>query len=415
MKFIKATTICAAFLGCMSAMAGTGTHGGDAIICDENGQSKVYVLDYFEAENTTRLTIDFGPNVKPTDKYNVRVQAVLERLEKIDPKMAQVYMQRLATFEQDAAFIDRATVPELDDSKENIAYGRNCKKMQFAVQVLWPKQFDKRYLIDKVLWDAADETQKAGLVLHEIILPEAVLSFEHKDTSLIRYYNAVISSAEFNLINPRRYIQILKESRFYSSGYFVHSIVSNGVAIYGRLGCGESLCLGSLWSKENSPIEQGTINAGKVRFSTNCSYDNRTAVYNSGIIGSGYSIEDVEAQMDDQTFKFRGGCGSPISVSESGFLTSGILKQPTYFQFDDTNKLLLINSECRINKNYYYSVANVSFSDSETGAVLSATVHGTYKLKTPQGSLVKLSGYNRVEFNDKGELVNYEKVKCKKD
>ncbi len=167
-------------------------NGGDAIICNENGKTSVEVKDYWEySQMINNLKIDLGPGISYTEK----VEYALNRLSKVDSVRAEKLMERFrdSTF---LAFVSRGQIPVVDDSPSYLKVDgdKYCNEVQVAFQILHPKQFQSKVLIDKTIFMQFDEVNKAGLILHELIYEQDIKLNNAKDSDTIRWFNYVISS-----------------------------------------------------------------------------------------------------------------------------------------------------------------------------------------------------------------------------
>jgi len=211
----------------------TGTRGGgDAVVCKTGGEiQSVELLDYFEAEQMG-LVLDLG---QENLAYEEKVKLVIKRWSKFDPMMTDAFRDELVNFNKNAAFLDRSYIIDIDDSAEIISPS-NCHLRQIAVSRLDDlAPGEKKYLVDKKLWSKLSESGKAGLVFHEIFWSHyKKKNDELTDSSYIRRFNSVISSAYFSQYTPFQYIQLIESlwsvidplSYFYSqTGYDSPSIL----------------------------------------------------------------------------------------------------------------------------------------------------------------------------------------------
>jgi hypothetical protein len=215
------------------AFAGQEKGGGHGVVCtNPNGSIKsLELLDYYEWENSESAQLDLGPVAA---NYHAKIKFVLDRLSNIDPVAASRFKTRALKFDSEMKLINDAQMPTVGgDSHEIINPDRSCYKARFAVQVFNPKEGQKRYWVNRDLWNVADETTKAGLILHEIIYKDAVEIFNQDNSDLVRYYNFMISSTEMNGIDAKKYGNILYGAKFTSNlNPFAFSTKINGFTFY---------------------------------------------------------------------------------------------------------------------------------------------------------------------------------------
>lgn len=186
--------------------------GGGARVCTVSGKLQVTLYDYYENSEKNGPAFDLGPaNLTYIEKVNY----VLDRLKKFDPVAAARYQERANKFIEESAFVDESIIKDVQDGAEIIEPIGQCKRMLWARQIIEPGAFEARYLIDKNLWIHADENQRAGLILHEIILTDAYSFYKHTNSKSTRYYNSVISSVAMRSLTDKDYYQLLKDSRFF--------------------------------------------------------------------------------------------------------------------------------------------------------------------------------------------------------
>ena len=253
-----------------SALAGSESHGGKGIAC-KNGTT-VTLLDYFETAQTTTYNIDLGPN---QGNYLDRVNYVLNRLSKIDPVSAARFSARAATFESERKFVAEAVIKTIADSNDAVNPPAGCTEEQFAVQVFNLKPGQARYLINQDLWNAADDVNRAGLVLHEIILTDAVNEFSQQNSDNTRYYNGFISSDAMNSVSPSAYLSVIQAADFEESKTkCLISLVTHGIPVCtgNRSGLEESVAYDFILKLADG--QTVNLNSGDYLYGVNSDSDN---------------------------------------------------------------------------------------------------------------------------------------------
>lgn len=161
-------------------------NGGNVIVCGNN----VELLDYYEARLTGKK-LQFDPGLTT---YKDKLNHLFERWKEVAPKRMKLYSEWLNEFESDAGIYPGIEIPEIQDTG-TVAIPSGCKMIPAAFQRRDEDIFpgEKRYVINKDLWDLMDANQKAGLVLHELIYREAIKNV-HETSLQTRYFNGFLST-----------------------------------------------------------------------------------------------------------------------------------------------------------------------------------------------------------------------------
>lgn len=104
------------------------------------------------------------------------------------------------------------TFPDIPDSN-HFPLPSNCALRQAAIQQVKVVPHDKKYLINKDVWDYLDENQRAVLVLHEIVYGEA-LRHGHETSQKSRYFGSLLFSDEIQKMDESAYERIVKMMNF---------------------------------------------------------------------------------------------------------------------------------------------------------------------------------------------------------
>lgn len=193
-------------------------NGGDVVTCyGENGSiTDIELLDYYEANLLHGRTVDLGaPDLEIKDKIRI----ALARLEQLDPKRVQEYRILAEEFWSEVQFLEGIVLTDIPDSQHvALPANKNCRIEQVAIQrqPTFPEDF--RYIVSKDLWDRLDNTGKAGLILHEIFLNEAI-GEDVQHSIGVRYLNALISDAgAISRLSLKRYVELLVRAEFTKIG-----------------------------------------------------------------------------------------------------------------------------------------------------------------------------------------------------
>jgi hypothetical protein len=188
----------------IKAFAGTETHGGNLLICQENGKTIKEVLDFHEGKRLFKNSIDMGNEKAP---YLEQLKYVFNRLAKIDPVAASRYLERAQKFEKEMSIIPDSEMKRIKDNTSIVDFP-NCKKIQLAAQIVHPNVGMSRYLVNRDYYPNASERIKAELVLHEIVLTDPI-NEGIEDSDSTREFVYQISSSLMNNINSEEYSQIV--------------------------------------------------------------------------------------------------------------------------------------------------------------------------------------------------------------
>lgn len=199
---------------------GSGSHGGEAVQCQYGSLTTTEVLDYFEAVEEHHRQIDV-----PGKDWKDKVTQLIERVKTKDLGVASALKTQYDEFLQSYVTVDRAKLPIVNDSTTFIRLTPNCIQLQAAVQKAQIRVLEKRYYFDEAIWSQMDDIQKAGLVMHELLFRLEVIAAGTKDQSLksdgVRYFNGVISSADFQLLPLVNYADLVLQSLQSNGTYFV--------------------------------------------------------------------------------------------------------------------------------------------------------------------------------------------------
>lgn len=240
---------------------GTGNetgNGGNVVLCLKNGAiSSVELLDYYEATTYWGFHLDLGElMLDPLQK----VHNVLERARRFHPETADELEKRAQGFFDDAILVSGVELTPVDDAGQYFL-PVGCSLKQIAVQR--PKEFpqDKTFLINKDIWDRLDNDQKAGLILHEIAYekllheptPFGLKSDQYpRDSRIARYFNALISSSEYESLTFEQYRPML------SKVWFVRDLVYDGLLLEGVTWRANGMESALSWASQNEIKIRGT-------------------------------------------------------------------------------------------------------------------------------------------------------------
>lgn len=136
-------------------------NGGDAIVCQDVNQSKVFLFDFYEENQEIHSD--------ETDPFKIAEMQILKTQE-FAPKIAIQYTQRLKLISNEIEYKDNVELTNIEDSKEfYLPIDKKCKLEQVAIRKNHIHGLEKRFIFRQDLWSQLAPEHQAGLLLHEII------------------------------------------------------------------------------------------------------------------------------------------------------------------------------------------------------------------------------------------------------
>ena len=168
-------------------------NGGDAVVCRyPNGSIKsAELLDIYEA----RTLRGVENNTSEKNSLEEQIQDLLERLSIISQRRANDYKTEAIRFVANSQILQDVELENIPDS-EHVIVKKGCQIEQVAVQREPQFPEDKRYVINKEIWDHFDLINKASLIMHELLYKEA-LTYRHKNSQQVRYFNSLLLNDDF--------------------------------------------------------------------------------------------------------------------------------------------------------------------------------------------------------------------------
>jgi hypothetical protein len=177
-------------------------NGGNIVQCTTaDGKTTYEVLDSFESRLLRKKPLILNEG----DPKTVAEAAVSE-LKELSPQRMRLYLQNLASFESESELTDAMLTP-LEDAKYT-AIPKNCRVLQAVIQQDFATPENKRYFIQKSNWEKLESTQKAVLMLHEIVYREA-LSAGQTNSIGARALVGLLISGEIRKLSPSEFAQTL--------------------------------------------------------------------------------------------------------------------------------------------------------------------------------------------------------------
>ncbi|MGZ3771104.1 MAG: hypothetical protein ACXVCP_14125 [Bdellovibrio sp.] len=189
---MKLISIFCILLAATSTLAGVKDvgNGGDAIVC-RNPQGVIQtaeLLDYYEART------NFDWQINEAGNLHEILNRYLERLGKVNSYRIDEYRQRIEQFFAEAKFLNNVELVDIPDS-DHTSFPHGCKVEQLVIQKSDLLPGEKRYTINKDIWDVLDAKNQAGIILHEIVYRETL----GQHSRYVRYFVGLVASN--NLMN----------------------------------------------------------------------------------------------------------------------------------------------------------------------------------------------------------------------
>lgn len=201
-------------------------NGGNVVVCPHSTaeQSTVELLDFVEAKNLRGISINLGaPSLSTAEKINI----ALDRLALVSPSTASRYRQEAKNFllgevgdpTSSALFLPGIEMIQIPDS-EHAFIPAGCHAEQIVRQHEPQFPEDKLFLVSRNLWDRLDSTNRAGLILHELLYRDYISHhyFNSPVNSVTtRYLNSYISSGKILDLDQKHLFNLLEQTRVFRS------------------------------------------------------------------------------------------------------------------------------------------------------------------------------------------------------
>jgi hypothetical protein len=366
-------------------------NGGNMLLClNPNGTLKSKeLLDYYESRVIRGITPSLGD---PSLHYLEKIEMVLKRIQHLSPRRFRSYLEEARSFESQSVFLPATDLTTLPDSQHPVV-PKNCTVVQTVIQRTPVFPEDKRYIVNKDIWDILDNDDKAGLVLHEAILREAALMAPIlaaygvipesqqvlRDSGRVRYINSLISSERLINKNPQEWAELAAKAH-----------LSPVVELFG-----------GLFSNSNQ-VDNGTI-----RFGTE---PRETKMPNGYPFGERDEYWGI--QLPTQTPVGPIYCRRGIRVDNSSKKLVSCREPHDFYKLEYSKyyKFPLNGGDFHYNHNtiiHFYG----------SGIVKSACIaNGNWTILNPDGSKINIknnsiwSDCGRVRWNEQGYFVSFELV-----
>lgn len=215
--------ICIFLTVCLHHLSFAGTNrvgnGGDVFVCHETKRAVPSKSPFKKSKKSDDLAriiktvelLDFMeselPLVDYTGDYQSVLNQVIKNLKTVAPQLATQYEKRIGKI-ADEIFYQEYSLKDIDDSSELIQR-KNCTLVQAAVRKNEVSFGEKRFVIQKDLWDKMDDKHKAGLILHEIIYEHFYKLGEYNSVKA-RKVNALLFSSSLAKMTTQQFYSNLQ-------------------------------------------------------------------------------------------------------------------------------------------------------------------------------------------------------------
>lgn len=196
-------------------------HAGRVYICGskEEGNLKYELYDFYKARARGQV-VDLGPG-----DYREKIRTMMKKLAKVEPARASIYLERALNFDGVQGEEDTFDNIVTDNSVYGELTGCKLKVVVYQVNPNSPYSAEKsrKFRFSKIWPDLDDET-RAGLILHEVILQDALFQ-NIPDLYAAVYMNGMIASRDMETISLESWQQLTRETNmgYYRGGFLLGS------------------------------------------------------------------------------------------------------------------------------------------------------------------------------------------------
>lgn len=213
MKNLRLTNyiLVVAFLLPIWAMAGNLVgNGGIFLKCEALGpgasDSTYSLLDFVERASGS-FQLDSDLETRSGSEIEIAREIVF-RLGKVDKTRSSRYRYWLEKFYKETSFVDY-DLPRTMDAGFVWEFPSGCELVQGVIQVSPDKEGDPRYIIDKSIWSQASAFNRAGMILHELVIRDA-LNQGLETTDKLRRFVTFLFSKELLVVSDRQFLDQLE-------------------------------------------------------------------------------------------------------------------------------------------------------------------------------------------------------------
>lgn len=285
-------------------------NGGNFLSCRlDSGNTNYELLDFYEARTVHGFELSKGD---ATQDWHQIVTEKIKKLEKISPMRGEFYYEIYSEILYGAVFLTGGLLTDSEDVGP-IMLPKNCQLVQVATQFVHPVSQRRIYYFNSDVWSQIDNVQKAGLILHEIILAEAIES-GHKTSKRTRHMNGLLHSTKFETLSTAGLARFIEQNigfRFEDYDYFWVELFDENL----KPRANEFYSNGNPKNVFTKPFTY--MCWGNACLKTYP--DKNLSFYESGKLKSGHAING-EVSVDGEKQSFSG----PFSFSEEGYFVFNV-------------------------------------------------------------------------------------------
>jgi hypothetical protein len=354
--------------------------GGKGMYCQ--GRNEILHWDYVRAESPEwkmNLVLEDGPN-----EYEI-AKKMIQRIHELDPVREARYLADLASFESQVTDYPDWRAFMVEDSRE-FGVPDKCDLIVVIRQKKVLNRRERPYERNILAWNRMHRIQRAGVIVHEIVLKEyrevnetGAMIF----SDLPSYYNGYIASQQFRDEGRLGYARTLGEVGF---EYFMPIHPSNKIrslegSYYRLLPTAQGELLISLnngaYSDDWKKIDAYTVVAGKYFFTFRKTYVNLVKTIKASEVGN-----------------------TSITVTPDGRLSSiskfaCVSDEPT--PHSDCNKIVIQGKKTKV------SPLDLSLYDSNKLKIL--RLNEDRRLLTTDRKIVEVKKYYKILLDEDGLLI----------
>jgi len=207
----SAIVILLPFMAPSAYAGGSVENGGNVVVCRTPGHEiqSIELLDYYEARVMRGLDLDYaGQSADVSDGF----RNLMLRLGRLSPDRVRKYTDEFLHFSDEALLVPGVELVTIPDSK-HLFLPKGCEVTQIVIQRIPEFGGDKRYFVNADLWSLLSVRDKVGLILHELLLREAME--QGVETSVAtRYLNSLLASSAFDRVSFSDFAKILSKHGF---------------------------------------------------------------------------------------------------------------------------------------------------------------------------------------------------------
>ena len=216
-------------------------NGGYVLNCNDTNKP-TELLDFFEW-STNNAPIEFLPTPSQ-NPINLALKMIVS-LQDVDNYRYHTYKYWINNFFNEVRFVDSFTLSTTNDF-DVVALPDECELIQTIVQREPIYNNEKRYTIDRNIWENLSIENKAGLILHEVIYREAA-SLKQTDSRRVRHLTGYLANSLNEGLGSIEY-----QNTIYRSNFPFEELTSM------------QLPKASLWILKSDETERNGLSFGKV-------------------------------------------------------------------------------------------------------------------------------------------------------